>query len=142
MNAEPCPLANRLTQLISQSASLTELQGLQITQINLTDATCPWVSCLLPFHQGQIRYGNTIAGPIIMGLADAAMYALMVALDEKNLSSVTRDFQVHFLSRPLPQALEARAYLIKDSSRHTLMRVDILSGEKLVAHVTGSYTKI
>jgi acyl-coenzyme A thioesterase PaaI-like protein len=77
-----------------------------------------------------------------MAMADAAMYALMLAQDEANLSSVTKDFQIHFLSRPAAQDLTALASMIKDSSKHALMRVEIFSAEKLVAHATGSYAKL
>jgi acyl-coenzyme A thioesterase PaaI-like protein len=55
---------------------------------------------------------------------------------------VTKDFQIHFLSRPAAQDLTALASMIKDSSKHALMRVEIFSAEKLVAHATGSYAKL
>lgn len=126
----------QITALISQSVPLSDMQGFYVNSINL-----PEVCCVLPFKATQIRHGNSISGPILMALADAAMYALMLAVDEKNLSAVTRDFQIHFLSRPPAQDLTAMAYLVKDSARHALMRVEILSGDKLVAHATGSYAK-
>ncbi|RYY79035.1 MAG: PaaI family thioesterase [Moraxellaceae bacterium] len=129
--------AQHLTTLISQSVPLSDMQGFYVERINL-----PEVCCVLPFKVSQIRHGNTISGPILMALADAAMYALILAIDEKNLVSVTRDFQIHFLSRPAAQDLTAMAYLVKNSAKHTLMRVEILSGEKLVAHATGSYAKL
>ncbi|XID75618.1 PaaI family thioesterase [Alkanindiges sp. WGS2144] len=128
--------AQHITQLISQSVPLSDMQGFYVSDINL-----PAVRCILPFKPSQTRHGNTISGPILMALSDAAMYALMLALDEQNLNSVTRDLQIHFLSRPAPQELQAMAYLVKDSKKYTLMRVELLSGEKLVAHVTGSYAK-
>lgn len=129
--------AQQITTLISQSVPLSDMQGFFVDSINL-----PEVCCVLPFKSSQIRHGNTISGPILMAMADAAMYALMLAIDEKNLASVTRDFQIHFLSRPAAQDLTAMAYLVKDSTKHALMRVEILSGKKLVAHATGSYAKL
>ncbi|RZA07346.1 MAG: PaaI family thioesterase [Moraxellaceae bacterium] len=130
------PQAQHITALISQSVPLSDMQGFYVYHISL-----PSVHCILPFKQTQVRHGNTISGPIIMALADAAMYALLLAIDENNLTAVTRDFQIQFLSRPAAQDLVAVAHLIKDSARHSLMRVEILSNEKLVAHVTGSYSK-
>lgn len=127
----------QITQLISQSVPLSDMQGFYVDAIDL-----PAVRCILPFKPTQVRHGNTISGPIIMALADAAMYALLLAMNENNLNAVTRDFQIQFLSRPAAQDLIAIAHLIKDSSRHTLMRVEILSNDKLVAHVTGSYAKL
>lgn len=129
--------AQHLTTLISQSVPLSDMQGFFVDCISL-----PEVQCVLPFKPAQTRHGNTISGPILMALADASMYALMLAIDEKNLAAVTRDFQIHFLSRPAAHDLTAIAYLVKDSVKHTLMRVEILSGEKLVAHATGSYAKL
>jgi uncharacterized protein (TIGR00369 family) len=129
--------AQQITNLIASHVPLTDMQGFRVDAIML-----PQVRCLLPFKPTQTRQGNTISGPILMAMADAAMYALMLAQDEANLSSVTKDFQIHFLSRPAAQDLTALASMIKDSSKHALMRVEIFSAEKLVAHATGSYAKL
>lgn len=128
--------AQHITQLISQSVPIGGMQGFYVEEIGPT-----YARCVLSFKANQLRHGNTISGPTMMTLADAAMYAFLLALDVKNVNSVTRDFQIYFLNRPTAQDLVAVAHLIKDSAKHTLMRVDILSNDKLVAHVTGSYAK-
>lgn len=132
------PQLQRITTLINQSVPACDMQQFYVSHISLPDQ----VSCILPCKQHHTRQGGTISGPVMMALADAAMYALMLALDENNITSVTRDFQIHFLSRPALQDLAAHAHVIKDSKKATLMRVDIFSAEKLVAHVTGSYAKL
>ena len=128
--------AQHITQLISQNVPVGGMQGFYVDEVSQNH-----VRCVLSFKENHLRPGNTISGPTMMTLADAAMYALLLGLDDKNINSVTRDFQIYFLSRPAPQDLVAVAHLIKDSAKHTLMRVDILSNDKLVAHVTGSYAK-
>ena len=128
--------AQYITQLISQNVPAGGMQGFYVEEVSPNH-----VRCVLSFKENQLRPGNTISGPTMMTLADAAMYALLLGIDDKNVNSVTRDFQIYFLSRPAPQDLVAVVHLIKDSAKHTLMRVDILSNNKLVAHVTGSYAK-
>ncbi len=128
--------AAHINHILSQGFAVGGIDGLYVAEVNPNN-----VRCVLPFQAHHLRLGNTISGPTMMALADAAMYVILLSLDEKNINSVTRDFQIHFLSRPAAQDLVAVAHLIKDSKKYTLMRVDIFSNDKLVAHVTGSYVK-
>lgn len=129
-------LATRINHIIQQGVAMTggRSGGFEVLSVNL-----PQVTCILPYHAKHIRPGNTISGPTLMTLADAAMYAVVLALDERQIMAVTHDFQIHFLARPEPKDLTAVATLLKAGKRSVVMRVDLYSGEKLVAHCTGSY---
>lgn len=126
-----------ITQLIQGSVPLSDSNGFYLKSIDL-----PSVTCVLPFQPSHTRMGNTISGPILMTLADATMYALILALDDQQGMAVTQDFQIHFLSRPQPKDLTAVATILKNGRKNVVMRVDIYSDDKLVAHATGSYARI
>ncbi len=130
-------LATQVTELIRQGLPVAQDSGFFVQSVDL-----PQVTCCLPYQADQIRPGNTLSGPTLMTLADATMYALILALDPTQLMAVTHDLHIHFLARPAPQDLTATATLLKAGKRSVVMRVDIFSGEKLVAHATGSYAKV
>ena len=53
-----------------------------------------------PYRSAFLRPGGTIAGPVIMGLADYAIYvALLTRIGMVELA-VTTSFNINFLSRP------------------------------------------
>lgn len=130
-------LAAQVTQLIRQGLPVAHDSGFFVQHVAL-----PQVTCCLPYQADQIRPGNTLSGPTLMTLADATMYALILALDPSQVMAVTHDLHIHFLARPAPQDLTATATLLKAGKRSVVMRVDIFSGDKLVAHATGSYAKV
>ena len=48
----------------------------------------------------HLRPGGTVSGPSMMTLADAAVYAALLALDDKAGDAVTSNFTIAFLRRP------------------------------------------
>ncbi|AXI02528.1 PaaI family thioesterase [Aquirhabdus parva] len=135
--------AAHINQLILEGIPASNASGFRVDQVDL-----PTVTCILPFHAKQIRPGNTISGPTMMMLADAAMYALILALDDTQRMSVTQDLHIHFLARPAAaQDLQAIVTLVKQGRRSVVMRVDIYSvasesEKKLVAFATGTYALV
>ncbi len=95
----------------------------------------------LAYGDHQLRPGGTLSGPTMMGLADAAMYAAILAQVGPELLAVTTDFTIHFLNKPLPQDLEAEARIIKMGRALIVLTVEISSGDVLVAHATGTYSR-
>ncbi len=95
----------------------------------------------LAYGDHQLRPGGTLSGPTMMGLADAAMYAAILAQVGPELLAVTTDFTIHFLNKPQPQDLEAEARIIKMGRTLIVLTVEITSGEVLVAHATGTYSR-
>lgn len=137
MNPSSTALAQTINDTIAQS-----IPQAQDSRFCVTDATKQQVRCVLAYHPDQTRSGNTLSGPTMMMLADAAMYALVLANDLQQIMSVTHDFHIHFLARPAPQDLIAIATLLRAGRRSLVMRVDLFSGDTLVAHATGSYARV
>jgi len=96
----------------------------------------------LPFQANSLRPGGTISGPVIMMLADAAMYvALLVSIGWKPLA-VTTSLNVNFLRKPAPRPLEAECRLLKLGKRLAVGDIALRSEgeEDLVAHATSTYS--
>lgn len=94
-----------------------------------------------PFRPGMVRPGGTVSGPTLMGLADAAMYAAIMARLGRVEMAVTSNLNINFLSRPGQADLLAHARVLRLGSRLAFLEVEIYSeaGSDMVAHVTGSY---
>ena len=77
----------------------------------------------------MMRSGGTVAGPILMGLADIAMYGAVISVTPDGVNSATSDMTLHFLRRPATDRL--------------LVVCDVMlfawGDEEPVCHVTGSY---
>jgi uncharacterized protein (TIGR00369 family) len=132
-------LSESVAQIIASVSPDFIRSGIRIERVELPEAVCT-----LPFHTKQTRPGNTISGPTMMFLADFTMYALVLALDNAQVMSVTQDLHMHFLARPAAQDLQAIGTVVKKGRKTVVMRVDIFSihpdGEKkLVAFATGTY---
>ncbi len=130
-------LAEQINHIIAQGLPQAQDSGFCVTH-----AEAQQVRCVLTYHADQMRPGNTLSGPTMMMLADAAMYALVLANDPNQIMSVTHDFHIHFLARPAPQDLIAIATLLRAGRRSMVMRVDLYSNNTLVAHATGSYARV
>lgn len=97
----------------------------------------------IPFNSRLVRPGGTLSGPTMMALADAAMYALIFASLGRQEMAVTSNLNIHFLSRPAPVDLYARATWMKRTGRQAVCAVDLFSAgseQQLVAHATGTYS--
>lgn len=99
----------------------------------------------LVFSDRLIRPGGTLSGPVQMALADAAMYAAVMATIGQVEMAVTSNLSINFLERPAPGDLIAHAIVLRLGRRIAFCEVRLLSPaadageETLVAHVTGSY---
>lgn len=90
----------------------------------------------------DVRPGGTVAGPVLFGLADLAIYAaVMSAIGEVPLA-VTTDATMHFLRRPRATTLIARARLLKEGHRLVVGEAEIEhEGEDgPVAHAVMTYS--
>ncbi len=88
-----------------------------------------------------LREGDSVAGPVVMGLADLAMYALVMAVAPDGARAVTSDMTMHFLRRPKGKAMEAEARLIRRGRRSVVCAVDVFvdAEPESVCHIVGSY---
>lgn len=94
-----------------------------------------------PFRPNQLRPGGTVSGPTMMGLADAAMYAAVLARLGRVEMAVTQSLTINFFRRPAPRDLLAVAEILKPGKRSMVLEVRLFSEgeESMVAHVTGTY---
>ena len=96
----------------------------------------------LPFRTSMLRPGGVVAGPNIMALADACMYAVVLSAIGKVKLAVTTSFTINFLFGASPVDLLAEGSLLRLGKRLAVMQVTVHSeghGEA-VAHATGTYS--
>jgi len=90
----------------------------------------------------HLRPGASIAGPVQMGLADSAAWALILHnLGFDAAPSVTSNLNISFLSRPGPVDLIAEGQLLKLGKRLSVSEVRLFSDGRPepVAHATTTY---
>jgi len=96
------------------------------------------------YAEHLLRPGGTIAGPVMMGLADAALYALVMARIGPVELAVTTQLSINFLRRPAPGDLIAEARMLKLGKRLAVGEVSVWSESdgpgQAVAHATGTYS--
>lgn len=96
----------------------------------------------LPYREDFLRPGGTISGPMLMGLADLAVYAIVLAAIGRVELAVTTSLTINFLRKPPPADILAQARLLKLGKRLAVGEVELYSaGEpEMVAHVTATYS--
>jgi len=96
------------------------------------------------YNERFLRPGGTIAGPVMMGLADAALYALVLSRIGPVELAVTTNLSINFLKRPVPGDVIADARMLKLGKRLAVGEVSLFSEtgstDDPVAHVTGTYS--
>ena len=96
------------------------------------------------YNERYLRPGGTIAGPILMALADAAMYAVVLSRVGPVELAVTTNLTINFLRKPAPGDVLAEARLLKLGKRLAVGEVLLYSAsetrDKLVAHVASTYS--
>jgi uncharacterized protein (TIGR00369 family) len=73
--------------------------------------------CRLPERPDLLRPGGSIAGPALMGLADVAMWAALLGVNEGRDESLTSQLAISFLRRPRPGPVLAEARIVKQGGR-------------------------
>jgi uncharacterized protein (TIGR00369 family) len=94
------------------------------------------------FHPKSLRPGGTVSGPIMMALADFAMYLAVLSAIGWVPLAVTTNLSINFLRKPAPRDLIAQARLIKLGKRLAVGEIGICSdgADDLVAHATATYS--
>ena len=93
----------------------------------------------MPFRKDLMRAGGTISGPALMALADTAAYFVTLVHAGPVPSAATANLDIHFLVRPKPAEIIAIATMLRLGRRLAVSKVDLLSGDDLVAHATVTY---
>jgi uncharacterized protein (TIGR00369 family) len=98
------------------------------------------ITLVMPFRKQLLRAGGTISGPALMLLADTAAYFVTLAhCGPAAATSATANLDIHFLVRPKPGDITAVATMLRLGRRLAVCKVDLKSGDQLVAHATVTY---
>lgn len=129
--------ASDINMAIRQGLPAAENSGFQVDTV-----AADKVMCRMVYHASQLRPGGTLSGPTMMALADAAMYAAIMAKLGRIEMAVTQNININFLARPKPADLLAEVVVLKLGRRTVVMDVKIFSegSTELVAHATGTYS--
>jgi len=96
----------------------------------------------MPVKDDILRPGGTVAGPALMGMADALMYAVVLGMIGKVELAVTTSLNCNFLRRPKVADVIGVGSILKLGRRLAVGEVSLFSeGEDdPVAHVTATYS--
>ena len=114
------------------------LMGLQLDYIGADHVLMRAV-----YRDDFLRPGGTIAGPVMMGLADAAMYALVLSRIGPVELAVTTSLNINFLRKPAPGDVLAKATGLKFGKRLAIGEISLFSEtspDDVVAHATATYS--
>jgi uncharacterized protein (TIGR00369 family) len=95
----------------------------------------------LPFREDSLRPGGSIAGPMLMGLADVVIYAAILGTVEGALQAVTSNLTMNFLRRVPPGPIIAEGRLLRVGRRLAFGEVELFAegDPEMVAHATLTY---
>lgn len=96
----------------------------------------------VPYRDDFVRPGGTVAGPVMMALADFTMYVVVLSLIGHVELAVTTNLNINFLRRPGPGDLVARGSILKLGKRLAVGEIVLYSDhdEGPVAHATSTYS--
>ncbi len=127
------------TSLLEERLPFAQLMGIQVDAFESDHVVLRAV-----YSERFLRPGGTIAGPIMMGLADAAVYAVVLSRIGAVELAVTTQLSINFLRKPEPCDILAKASLLKLGKRLAVGEVVLyseLSNElQPVAHATATYS--
>ena len=128
-----------LQGFMHENLPLTRIWG-----VELLAAEAGQAKLRLPANADLLRPGNTISGPVLMGLADMAFWAALLSTNAGRDNSVTSSMNVNFLAPAGPGPLVAEARVVKAGKR--MIYGDILifaeGEEKPAAHMTTHWVVI
>jgi uncharacterized protein (TIGR00369 family) len=95
-----------------------------------------------PYQHDFVRPGGTIAGPVMMALADYTMYAVTLSMIGRVELAVTTNLNINFLRKPAPRDIIAEGRVLKLGKRLAVLEVTLRSEGEMepVAHATGTYS--
>jgi len=95
-----------------------------------------------PVTDRYLRPGGTISGPVLMTIADTAMYYLVLGAIGPVALALTTNLNINFLRAPKPADVIAEAEMLKLGSRLAVGQVTIYSAgsDDPVAHATVTYS--
>lgn len=134
-NPPACITVADFSQLLADQHPFASTLEIEILDIGFGTATL-----LLPDRSSHQRLGGIIAGPMLMGLADLALYAAVVGATG-NTKAVTASLSINFLRGAPPGGILAHASILKTGR---LAAGDVLlvpaAGGEAVAQVISTWS--
>lgn len=131
--------AEQFEELMARELPFAKTMGLAVDHVGETD-----VQMRAVYSEEFLRPGGTVSGPVMMGLADAAMYLAVMAQIGPVALAVTTQLSINFLRKPEPGDVIAVAKLLKLGKRLAVGEVSLYSAshpdDEMVAHVTATYS--
>jgi acyl-coenzyme A thioesterase PaaI-like protein len=96
-----------------------------------------------PVGHNQLRPGGTVAGPLLMGVADVAIYVAVLATIGIVPLAVTTNLSINFLRKPpADRPIIGKCRLLKVGRILAIGEVALYSDgtEEMVAHAVGTYS--
>jgi uncharacterized protein (TIGR00369 family) len=96
-----------------------------------------------PVGAAQLRPGGTVSGPLLMAVADVALYVAILATIGLVPLAVTTSLNINFLRKPSPHnPIVGVCKLIKVGRILVVGEVALYSdrNEEMVAHAVGTYS--
>jgi uncharacterized protein (TIGR00369 family) len=128
----------QFNEIATERLPFAQLMGFDIEQLTLDE-----VRMRARYNDTFLRPGGTIAGPVMMGLADAAMYALVLAHAGPVELAVTTSLNINFLRKPDAGDMLATARPLKIGKRLAIGEISLYSADAddiVVAHATATYS--
>ena len=125
------------TRLTHQTTPIAALFGFKAE--SLGGGRC---TVRVPFRAEFTRDGGTVAGPILMAVADYALYGAVMSVVPDGDKSVTASLNTVFLRRPAARDVIAKAQLLRCGKRLAYGEVMLYSDgdPEPVGHVTATYS--
>lgn len=131
--------AEQFEELMERELPFAKTMGLAVDRVGETE-----VQMRAVYNEAFLRPGGTVSGPVMMGLADAAMYLAVMARIGPVSLAVTTQLSINFLRKPDPGDVIAVAKLLKLGKRLAVGEVALYSAshpdDEMVAHVTATYS--
>lgn len=115
---EPKLTADEVNALIRRAFPLMDDRGPQVTEVGPGR-----VRLVRPYDDGMLRPGGVISGPNLMGIADTAAYALILAHVGDQLMAVTSNLSMNFLRGAAPGDIHAEAEMLRLGRRSAVCDV-------------------
>lgn len=133
---EPLLSGDEFMHLCQEQLPISQIFGLQVDYFGYDR-----VDLRAVFSSNFLRPGGTVSGPVMMTLADAALYGAVLARLGPVELAVTTHLAIDFLRKPAPADVIASARLLKLGKRLAVGDVLITSDadEELVARASGTY---
>lgn len=96
-----------------------------------------------PISAQHLRPGGTVSGPVLMEVADAALYVAVLAKLGLVALAVTTNLNINFLRKPsASKDIVAKCRLLKVGKTLVIGEVSLFSDgdERSVAHAVGTYS--